>query len=410
MDFLKAEIAKKRKAEVEAESTRSPSASTDDRGEGSSSASSAPPASKYMRRGDLERQRMEELEREREARRRAKERAKELKEQELSRGRRSRSATTPDGQQAKAGSSAEANATDSDAGLKVAEAAIADARKESFNISPQEAARRLRAKGEPIRLFGETEKETRLRLRALELIEARGEKFGQNDFMRALAGAESGMSLEQLEKERLEKARIEKEQARGGDDGTTKPEGGEGAKEEPSTSSSSRRRGEGIGMDSLLDLELIRKDMNKVYPIIYYTLKGLLEDWEKTLAARPLDVKMSTAGKTASAIQVQSADYLKPLFKTLRKRELPPDVLMRIAEIVHYMQKREYRHANDSYLQLSIGNAPWPIGVTMVGIHERSGREKIFASNVAHGKWTSRSSWWRRVDPTASRLTPDPPY
>lgn len=40
---------------------------------------------------------------------------------------------------------------------------------------------------------------------------------------------------------------------------------------------------------------------------------------------------------------------------------------MRIAEIVHYMQKREYRMANDSYLQLSIGNAPWPIGVTAVG-------------------------------------------
>lgn len=65
-------------------------------------------------------------------------------------------------------------------------------------------------------------------------------------------------------------------------------------------------------------------------------------------------------------------------------QQLEPDVLMRIAEIVHYMQKREYRHANDSYLQLSIGNAPWPIGVTMVGIHERSGREKIFSSNVAH--------------------------
>lgn len=40
---------------------------------------------------------------------------------------------------------------------------------------------------------------------------------------------------------------------------------------------------------------------------------------------------------------------------------------MRIAEIVHYMQQREYRMANDSYLQLSIGNAPWPIGVTAVG-------------------------------------------
>lgn len=31
------------------------------------------------------------------------------------------------------------------------------------------------------------------------------------------------------------------------------------------------------------------------------------------------------------------------------------------------MQKRQYQKANDSYLRLSIGNAPWPIGVTMVG-------------------------------------------
>lgn len=66
------------------------------------------------------------------------------------------------------------------------------------------------------------------------------------------------------------------------------------------------------------------------------------------------------------------------------EQTLPSDMLLRIAEIVHYLQKREYRHANDSYLQLSIGNAPWPIGATSVGIHERSGREKIFSSKIAH--------------------------
>ena len=42
-------------------------------------------------------------------------------------------------------------------------------------------------------------------------------------------------------------------------------------------------------------------------------------------------------------------------------------MLARMAEIVHHMQKRQYQRANDSYLRLSIGNAPWPIGVTMVG-------------------------------------------
>ena len=48
-------------------------------------------------------------------------------------------------------------------------------------------------------------------------------------------------------------------------------------------------------------------------------------------------------------------------------QNLPSDVLGRIAEIVYYMQQRQYQRANDSYLRLSIGNAPWPIGVTMVG-------------------------------------------
>lgn len=186
-------------------------------------------------------------------------------------------------------------ASTSAAALKAAHQAIADAQQEAdsaatstsvphtFNISPQEATRRLRAKGEPIRLFGETDKETRLRLRALELIEERGERFGQNDFMRALAGAESGVSLEQLERERVQREKEVKAAKEGGDKDDAKEgeEGGDGGKK------SSRRTGEGIGMESLLDLGLIRKDMMKVYPIIYYTLKGLLEEWGKSLADRP---------------------------------------------------------------------------------------------------------------------------
>jgi len=35
-------------------------------------------------------------------------------------------------------------------------------------------------------------------------------------------------------------------------------------------------------------------------------------------------------------------------------------------------------------MEMAIGNAPWPIGVTMVGIHARTGREKIHDKNVAH--------------------------
>ena len=45
---------------------------------------------------------------------------------------------------------------------------------------------------------------------------------------------------------------------------------------------------------------------------------------------------------------------------------------------------KEYVKAHDKYMELAIGNSPWPMGVTMVGIHERSGRSRIFTSQEAH--------------------------
>ena len=53
-------------------------------------------------------------------------------------------------------------------------------------------------------------------------------------------------------------------------------------------------------------------------------------------------------------------------------------------EVVKHLLDRNYLRANDAYLEMAIGNAPWPIGVTMVGIHARTGREKISDKNVAH--------------------------
>jgi pre-mRNA-splicing factor 18 len=35
-------------------------------------------------------------------------------------------------------------------------------------------------------------------------------------------------------------------------------------------------------------------------------------------------------------------------------------------------------------MKLAIGNARWPLGVTMVGIHARAGRERIESAKVGH--------------------------
>lgn len=63
---------------------------------------------------------------------------------------------------------------------------------------------------------------------------------------------------------------------------------------------------------------------------------------------------------------------------------LPADIRQALVVMVHHCRKRDYLAAMDQYIKLAIGNAPWPIGVTMVGIHERSAREKIHTNSVAH--------------------------
>jgi len=55
-----------------------------------------------------------------------------------------------------------------------------------------------------------------------------------------------------------------------------------------------------------------------------------------------------------------------------------------VNEICELVEEREYMRANDCYLRLAIGNAPWPMGVTAVGIHERSGQEKLYTNHIAH--------------------------
>ena len=77
-------------------------------------------------------------------------------------------------------------------------AVVESSKPEAFNISSDEAIRRLRAKGQPVRLFGESDRDRRLRLRALELIEERGTEGQRNDFMRTLEQMDQGLDLEEL--------------------------------------------------------------------------------------------------------------------------------------------------------------------------------------------------------------------
>jgi pre-mRNA-splicing factor 18 len=59
-------------------------------------------------------------------------------------------------------------------------------------------------------------------------------------------------------------------------------------------------------------------------------------------------------------------------------------MLKNLLKIVNYSERDEYVQAHSAYMDVAIGRAAWPIGVTAVGIHARTGRAKIESNNVAH--------------------------
>ncbi|KAI6082883.1 hypothetical protein F4821DRAFT_203770 [Hypoxylon rubiginosum] len=116
----------------------------------------------------------------------------------------------------------------------------------------------------------------------------------------------------------------------------------------------------------------------------YFTM--VLREWELALAreGHTQEQRDSFAGKAAVNAMVSSRDNMVPLFRKFEKGELDDDILKPVVEIVQAAQERRYVDANDGYLRLSIGKAAWPIGVTMVGIHERSAREKLHDGERGH--------------------------
>ncbi|KAL7789796.1 hypothetical protein V8C37DRAFT_194126 [Trichoderma ceciliae] len=111
----------------------------------------------------------------------------------------------------------------------------------------------------------------------------------------------------------------------------------------------------------------------------YFTM--VLTAYEKAMDEEKRD---TSASKMAYGAMVQTRENMKPLFRKFESSDLDDSLLQPIVEIVQALQERRYVDANDGYLRLSIGKAAWPIGVTMVGIHERSAREKLHDGEKGH--------------------------
>eukprot|EP00798_Chlamydomonas_sp_ICE-L_P010079 gene10079-7976_t len=118
--------------------------------------------------------------------------------------------------------------------------------------------------------------------------------------------------------------------------------------------------------------------------IVYFVQKWSKE-WGEDLERRPEEVKESGSGYQSTLTYRQTMKYLEPLYERLKARSLHDELRTGMWMMVSAMKERNYLYANDIYIRLAVGTAAWPIGVTQVGIHERSAREKISHSMNSSG-------------------------
>nr|CAH8871280.1 unnamed protein product [Trichobilharzia regenti] len=277
--------------------------------------------------------------------------------------------------------------------------------REKGKLMPRkEVIRLLRERNQPIRLFGESDYDTFQRLKRVQLLEPESKGL-RNDLIAALdkiddaedeefyksgrkrqdsesQSTESSsvsstldvetkkntLTEEQLEKMKVDLARyVTLKEGTATDDATTAV----------------------VAISKLSPNNVCTNDFDEAFHeqvidhVLRY-LKFLLSKWGHALNTRTKEEKLSYSGKMASATYTQTVEYIKPLLRALQNNRCKGDILNSLVKIMVLMMDRNYLKANDAYLELAIGNAPWPLGVTNHGIHSRTAQEKIYAKNVAH--------------------------
>jgi len=261
------------------------------------------------------------------------------------------------------------------------EALLSEERRiDELDLPRHEVVRRLRVLREPVTLFGEDDD---ARLARFKLILKSG-VIDDIDDIDMTEGQTNDFLRDMIEMRKRQKsgrdtyAKGKGKRVGGGDGGDGGPAGdsaddgdGKGSEDDAAADKDSKR------MRTKFE-ELCNEDKILVF------FKKLLNEWNQELDEMSELEKRTAKGKSMVATFKQCARYLSPLFEFCRKKVLPDDIRQALLVIVECCMKRDYLAAMDQYIKLAIGNAPWPIGVTMVGIHERSAREKIYTNSVAH--------------------------
>ena len=262
-----------------------------------------------------------------------------------------------------------------------------------FKLPAKEVMRRLRLRNKPITLFGEDDRMRAERLKALEEsepMEYDSASGGGNEMHKLLRTMSLKYNVKLIHVCGMkdyddDDDKIKRKSDNDDDDDEEKEEGEEAEEEEEGTQGqppAKRKKNE----DALLSLKTgtfeDAKD-DKPNTKIYKFFKRLLKEWYSLVSNEDGNARKTQASLKELFAFNQCVNAMEPLFKMLTEGGLPEDIFIHISIIVDKLKERKYIEADEEYLRMAIGNAPWPMGVTNVGIHDRVAREKISMNQVA---------------------------
>jgi len=268
--------------------------------------------------------------------------------------------------------------------------------REVKNLTNAEVIARLRKLGQPAKLFAEKEEDRRMRLE----VAAKNIKVRETD--EHVGGQQANELLKYNREKNNNNDDGNNNNGSNKDKSGTKNGGDKNNNATTTTTNNSRklttkeqeiekkkREEETAQLEFERAAKRLKKQMDaetdpNAHPIdrVAEHFKRLLKEWAMDIEGTKFDSNAQKRQQVANCELTKT--HMKPLFKKMKKRDLPNDIERALFLIFEAMKARDYKRATDAYVGVAIGNAAWPIGVTSVGIHDRSAREKISATTQAH--------------------------
>ena len=211
-------------------------------------------------------------------------------------------------------------------------------------LTVQEIKNRLREIKQPITLFGETSHERLNRL--IEYMMGGGNNDNFEDIK--VTGGDASED-EEAELEAADQADDKYQQSKQLNQQNTEDIDSDDDNIQNNTTSSSTNMKNGIIWDPTFLFSKI-PDITEE-KLVYKFFRTLIKQWEMDLNQRDEYEKRSAKGRLETKTQKQCKDYIRPLFRMCKRKEVPYDIIDKLALMVRNCEEGNFLAANDQYIR-----------------------------------------------------------